>query len=163
MERTPKEEIEKRIEHLQSTLRKEKIESCLILQNVDLFYFSGTIQRSYLFIPDEGDPLLMVQKDFERARKESPLKNILPIERPKAISPILKKQGELNRIGLEGDVLPFNQLRQLEKMFPQSNFVDISKAIKQVRMIKPYSCIKQTRREHFQTLVMRVLLELDGS
>ena len=139
MKLTPQEEIEKRIKNLQSHLKKEKIESCLILQNVDLFYFSGTIQRSYLFIPDQGDSLLMVQKDFDRARKESPLKNILPIERPKAISQILKKHGGLKRIGLECDVLPVSHFRQLEKMFPESEFVDISKTIKQVRMIKsPY-------------------------
>src|SRR4030066_889643 len=139
MELTPPEEIQTRVERLQSSLKREKVESCLILQNVDLFYFSGTIQRSYLFIPGEGDPLLMVQKDFDRARRESPLKNIIPIDRPKAISSILKKQGGLNRIGLEGDVLPVHQLRQLEKMFPTSEFVDISKTIKQVRMIKsPY-------------------------
>jgi len=139
MELTPKEEIEKRVGRLQSYLDKEKVESCLILQNVDLFYFSGTIQHSYLFIPREGEPLLMVQKDFDRARKESPLKNIVSIERPKAISPSLKKQGGLKRIGLECDILPVNQFRQLEKMFPQSEFIDISKAIKQVRMIKsPY-------------------------
>ncbi len=139
MELTPPEEIQKRIERLQTYLRSEKVESCLILQNVDLFYFSGTIQRSYLFIPCEGDPLFMVQKDFDRARKESPLKNIIPIERPKAISSILKKEGGLKRIGLECDVLPVSQLRQLEKMFPHSEFVDISKAVKLVRMIKsPY-------------------------
>jgi Xaa-Pro dipeptidase len=139
MELTPQEEIQKRIERLQSYLKREKVESCLILQNVDLFYFSGTIQRSYLFIPSEGNPLLMVQKDFDRARKESPLKNIIPIERRKAISSILKKEGGLKRIGLECDVLPVSQLRQLEKLFPQSEFVDVSKAIKYVRMIKsPY-------------------------
>jgi Xaa-Pro aminopeptidase len=134
-----REEIKKRIERLQSHLRKEGVESCLILQNVDLFYFSGTIQRSYLFIPNEGEPVFMVQKDLDRAREESPLENIIPIERPRTISSILKKQGGLKRIGLEFDVLPVNQLRQLEKMFPQSEFLDISKAIKQVRMIKsPY-------------------------
>ena len=139
MQRTSQEEIEKRIGNLQSYLIKENVNSCLILQNVDLFYFSGTIQRSYLFIPDEGDPFLMVQKDFDRAKEESPLKNILLIERPRAIAQILKKQGGLKRIGLEFDVLPVNQVRQLEKMFPESEFVDISKAIKQVRMIKsPY-------------------------
>jgi Xaa-Pro aminopeptidase len=146
MELTPKEEIEKRIEHLRFTLRREKVDSCLILQNVDLFYFSGTIQRSYLFIPTQGEPLLMVQKDFQRAKEESPLKNIIPIERPKAISSILKRQGGLKQIGLECDVLPVNQFRQLEKMFPQSNFVDISKAIKQVRMIKSSYEIGQLRQ-----------------
>jgi len=145
MELTSREEIQKRIERLQSYLKKEKVESCLILQNVDLFYFSGTIQRSYLFIPNEGEPLLMVQKDFDRARKESPLKNIIPIERPKAISPLLKKQGGLKRIGLECDILPINQFRQLEKMFPQSEFVDISNEIKQVRMIKSQYEIDQLR------------------
>ncbi len=146
MELTPREEVEKRIQRLQSFLKKEKVDSCLILQNVDLFYFSGTIQHSYLFIPKEGDPLLMVQKDFDRAMKESPLKNIVPIERPKAISPLLQKEGGLNRVGLECDILPVNQFRQLEKMLPQSEFVDISKAIKQVRMVKsPYE-IDQLRR-----------------
>jgi Xaa-Pro dipeptidase len=145
MELTSQEEIQKRIERLQSFLKKEKVESCLILQNVDLFYFSGTIQRSHLFIPNEGEPLLMVQKDFDRARKESPLKNIIPIERPKAISPLLKKQGGLKRIGLECDILPVNQFRQLEKMFPQSEFVDISNEIKQVRMIKSQYEIDQLR------------------
>jgi Xaa-Pro dipeptidase len=139
MKLTPQEEIQKRIKQLQSYLKREKVKSCLILQNVDLFYFSGTIQRSYLFIPSEGNPLLMVQKDFDRARKESPLKSIIPIERPKAISSILKKEGGLKRVGLECDVLPVSQLRQLEKLFPQSEFVDVSKAIKYVRMIKsPY-------------------------
>jgi Xaa-Pro dipeptidase len=145
MEWTFQEEIKKRTERLQSYLKKEKIESCLILQNVDLFYFSGTIQRSYLFIPQEGDPFLLVQKDMDRARKESPLNNILPIDRPKAISSILKKQGGLNRIGLECDVLPVNQFRQLEKMFPQSEFVDISNEIKQVRMIKSQYEIDQLK------------------
>ncbi len=139
MEGTPREEIEKRIQRLQSYLKKEKVDACLILQNVDLFYFSGTIQRSYLFIPSEGEPLLLVQKDVERAKKESPLKTIIPIDRPKAISSILKKRRGLNRMGFEGDVLPVNQFRQLEKMLPQSEFVDISKIIKQIRMIKsPY-------------------------
>jgi Xaa-Pro dipeptidase len=146
MEWTFQEEIKRRIDRLQSYLKKEKIESCLIIQNVDLFYFSGTIQRSYLFIPQEGEPLLLVQKDMDRARKESPLKNIIPIDRPRAISPILKKQGGLKRIGLECDVLPVNQFRQLEKMFPQSEFVDISNEIKQVRMIKSPHEISQLKQ-----------------
>jgi Xaa-Pro aminopeptidase len=145
MELTPPEEIQTRIERLQSYLKNEGVESCLILQNVDLFYFSGTIQRSYLYIPSEGDSLLMVQKDFDRARKESPLKNIIPIERPKAISSVLKKEGGLKRIGIECDVVPVSQLKQLEKMFPHSEFVDVSKAIKQVRMIKSSYEIDQLR------------------
>ena len=70
---------------------------------------------------------------------EPSLKNIIPIERPKGISSILEKEGGLKRVGLECDVLPVSQLRRLEKFFPQSEFVDVSKAVKYVRMIKsPY-------------------------
>ena len=81
MELTPREEIEKRIERLQAYLKKERVESCLILQNVDLFYFSGTIQRSYLFIPHDGEPILLIQKDFDRARKESSLNRSLSFQK----------------------------------------------------------------------------------
>ncbi len=146
MEPIPKGEIEGRIERLQSHLIKEKVDACLIIQNVDLFYFSGTIQRGYLFIPSEGEPLLMVQKDLHRAEKESPLRHILRIERPKAIIPILNQYGGLKRIGLEGDVLPVNQFRQLEQIFPHTEFVDVSKQIKLVRMIKSQYEMNQLRQ-----------------
>ncbi len=136
METLSYEEISYRIERLQSLMRKAGIESCIILQNVDLFYFSGTIQKAHLFIPVDDEPILFVQKDFDRAKRESPIKNIVYIERPRLISQILKKQRKTKKIGLEFDVLPVNIFRQLERIFPQSEFLDISNGIKEIRMIK---------------------------
>lgn len=139
METLKYDEISKRIEKLQSYMRKEGVNSCLILQNVDLFYFSGTIQKAYLFVPDDDEPILFVQKNFDRANRESPIKNIVHIERPKLISQIIKKQGNLKKIGLEFDVLPVNIYMQLKRIFPHSEFMDVSKQIKEIRMIKsPY-------------------------
>ena len=59
---TPKVELEQRIFNLQKYLKKENIDSALILQRVDLFYFSGSIQQAHLYVPANGDPVLMVRK-----------------------------------------------------------------------------------------------------
>ena len=67
------EEIRSRIRRLQNTMGGKGADLIVILQNVDLFYFSGTIQKGYLFVPAEGEALLFVQKDYERAVHETPL------------------------------------------------------------------------------------------
>jgi hypothetical protein len=66
MEAVPEQEIECRIRNLQLSLQEMDLDGAFILQNVDLFYFSGTIQSSVLFIPQQGEPALMVQKAIHR-------------------------------------------------------------------------------------------------
>ena len=53
---TPASEIEHRIARLQERLHREKRESALIIQNVDLYYFTGCLQAGLLFVPAEGRP-----------------------------------------------------------------------------------------------------------
>ncbi|MCP4368221.1 MAG: aminopeptidase P family protein, partial [Deltaproteobacteria bacterium] len=57
---TPKSEIDKRIKKLQIKLDENNIDSVLILQKADLFYFTGTIQDAHLYVPCDNDPILMV-------------------------------------------------------------------------------------------------------
>ena len=78
METVPEQEIEYRLRNFQLSLQRMDLDGAFILQNVDLFYFSGTIQSSVLFIPQQGEPVLMVQKGLQRARQESPLKHVFP-------------------------------------------------------------------------------------
>jgi Xaa-Pro aminopeptidase len=80
MEKVPEEEVEQRISRLQLILAEADLDGAFILQNVDIFYFSGTIQASVLFVPREGSPVLMVQKAWERAQEESPLEKIVRIK-----------------------------------------------------------------------------------
>jgi Xaa-Pro aminopeptidase len=138
---TPKTEIEARIFQLQSRMADKNIDGVLILQNTDLFYFAGTIQQSHLFIPQTGDPLLMVKKDVERAKSESPLKHIISIKSPKEIPDRLEDIGYkgFKKVGLEFDVLPVSLYFSYQKIFPQTQFVDISMVIRLLRAIKsPY-------------------------
>ncbi|MDD4170132.1 MAG: Xaa-Pro peptidase family protein, partial [Desulfotomaculaceae bacterium] len=113
----------------------------IIIQNADLFYFTGTVQRSHLFIPAEGRPVLMVRRSFPRAVEESALENIIQLHNPKEMIAALKAYcyGEYKTIGFELDVLPVVQYRRYQKIFDPAEIIDISPYIRSIRMIKsPY-------------------------
>ena len=76
---TPKKEIFNRIENLQKSMKKSGFGAALIYQNVDIFYYTGTLQNGALYVPVNGKPLFMVIKNIDRAKKESPIERIVPI------------------------------------------------------------------------------------
>ncbi len=135
---TPLSELERRITALQTALQANAVDAALMLQNTDLFYFSGTIQQSYLFVPAEGSAILMSRKSFQRARSESALPTVLPLASPKEVPGLLSDHGHRNirRLGLELDVLPVLHYRTIQKLFPTSELVDISHEIRTVRSVK---------------------------
>lgn len=148
METVPAGEIESRIKNFQQVLKERGLDGAFILQNVDRYYFSGTIQSSVLFIPQVDEPILMVQKGLERARRESSLKNILPVVGRGQIKKVLKERGFLRfkKIGLEMDILPVNLYFRYQQTFPEYEWADISETILRLRMRKtPYE-VEQIRR-----------------
>jgi Xaa-Pro dipeptidase len=148
MEWVPRQEIEKRIAGFQATLQNEALDGAFILQNVDLFYFSGTIQTSILFIPRDGNPVLMVQKGFSRAREESPLKDVIPLNGRWSLVDGLKEFGipKLGVVALEMDVVPASHFLRFTETFPGCRWVDISPAVRKLRMLKtPYE-VDQIRK-----------------
>lgn len=135
---TPQSEIDQRLDKLKLQLEKNNIGAALMIQRADLFYFSGTVQQAHLFVPAEGEPILMVLKSLERARAESPLRRIVPLDSPKVAPDILTKSGyDLPQtIGMELDVLPANSYFYYQRLFEGKNIVDISHLIRRTRAIK---------------------------
>jgi len=135
---TPKTEIDQRIEKLQRRLLQEGVDGALILQNTDLFYFSGTIQQSHLYIPAQGPPLLMVRKSLQRAKAESPLSTILSLNSPKQLMTLIQENGIAppGVMGMELDVLPTNIYFSYKRLFPGVDIRDISIPIRMVRAVK---------------------------
>jgi len=122
-------------------MRRHDIDGAVIVQNADLFYFAGTIQRSHLFVPAEGKPLLLVKKSLERAKEESPLDNVIGLDSLKEFNAVVQKYGygQFKTLGFELDVLPANQYVRYQKLVEPARIVDISQLIRAVRMIKsPY-------------------------
>lgn len=148
LENVPKEEILGRIAKFQEVLKARNIDGVFILQNVDLFYFSGSLQRSFLYVPREGRPLLMAVKSYQRTREESSLEEIVPIKGRQDLWGVLRDYGyrTVGHMGLELDVLPASQFVWFHENFPHSRISDISQDIRKLRMIKsPYE-VDQIRR-----------------
>jgi Xaa-Pro aminopeptidase len=133
---TPPVEINARIHGLQRRMAEKGLALVLIIQNVDLFYFSGTLQKGYLFIPAEGEACLFVQKNYERAIHETPLKCVR-LESFKEL-PALVQDHQLNgnRVGMELDVIPVSLFYRIKTLFKNWEILDVSSEIKEVRSIK---------------------------
>jgi len=135
---TPKTELDKRVAKLQLHLKQQAIEGVILIQNADLFYFSGTVQQSHLYIPAEGEPVLLVKKSYERAREESSLTNIVYLNSLKEMFAVLQSYGYsgFKTLGFELDVLPANLYMRYQKLVNPAKIVDASPLIRTVRMVK---------------------------
>lgn len=136
--KVPSREILRRKIRIQKELQKNGIDGLFIVQRVDLFYFTGTSQSGYLFIPAEGESLLFIKRYMPRAQKESSIKNIVEIRSIREIPGMLIDfYGKLPEVlGFELDVLPVNDFNFYRSLFDVNEFADASPLILKVRMIK---------------------------
>ena len=136
-EKVPLPELRDRALNLQNTLKEKGLDGALIAQRADTYYYSGTAQNLHVYIPREGDPLVMVYRDFEKAKAESGWK-VRQLERMSGIPGYVREAGFLapENIGLELDVLPVNQYENYRRIFPGAVFTDISGEIRLQRAVK---------------------------
>lgn len=141
-----KAELLSRIDRFKERLAENGIDYAVILQNVDLFYFAGSVQKAVLVIPVDGDPLFMVEKNIDRALVESPL-DLIPILRDKDVKEILVSKGLVGkRAGMELDVVPVAVFERWKTILGITDVKDVSQAVKDVRLIKsPYELEQFTK------------------
>ncbi|MDD5008965.1 MAG: aminopeptidase P family N-terminal domain-containing protein, partial [Syntrophorhabdaceae bacterium] len=145
-ELTPKDEIHARINKLKAKMEEQGIALAIILQNVDLFYLTGTMQKSVLAVSVDRDPVFFVEKSLQRAAEETPLE-ITPIKRDKDIRDILSDLGMLRgRCGMELDVLPVTVFERWKNILGYDNVVDVWPLIRDLRLIKSPFEIRQVKQ-----------------
>lgn len=134
----PESELNDRIQQLQARMAANDMDGALIMQNTDLYYFSGTAQQGQLYIPVQGAPLLMIQKDVNRARAESAIQRICTILSPSQIPQCLQEHGMIlpETLGLEMDVLPAALYLKIGRLFASSKIEDVSTMIRLIRAVK---------------------------
>jgi len=144
----PASEIHRRKVAIQTKLQENGMDGLFIVQRVDLFYFSGTAQNGFLYMPAEGEPLLCIKKYMPRAQRESSLDNIVEIESISEVPGLISDFfGKLPRVfGFEFDVLPVRDFNFYRRLFPVNDYVDGSPLIHKVRMIKSPWEIEQMDR-----------------
>jgi Xaa-Pro dipeptidase len=135
---TPREEIDNRLARVRASMRKKEIEALLVVQKMDYYYLSGTTQDALLFVPLEGLPLLLVRRELERAKVESPLDNVVALKSMRDFPLLIKNHdGRLpGNLGLELDVLPVKDYFRYQELLPGIQFLDSSSILRDVRKTK---------------------------
>jgi len=117
-----REEIDSRLARVRAFMRKKEIEALLVIQKMDYYYFSGTSQDALLFLPLEGLPLLLVHRELERAKVESPLDHVIAVKSMRDFPLLIKDHyGRLPaNLGLELDVLPVKDYFRYQELLPST-------------------------------------------
>lgn len=133
----PVEELRRRVLGFQEVLRKNDVDGVLLVQRADTLYFSGTAQNVHVYLPSEGNPLIMAYRDIVRAQSECPW-DIIPLTGISKIPQLLAGAHLKNPkvLGMEFDVLPVANFERYSKAFNETRFVDISYPLRLFRAVK---------------------------
>jgi Xaa-Pro dipeptidase len=133
---------------LQTEMSKRGIAGFLVNHYVDLYYYSGSMQTGYLFIPAVGESVYFVRRSLSRAAEEAaapvePLGSMKTLkERIAARNPLLFEPTGADAVALpvrfatELDVLPVQQFQRLEAAFAGIAWEDGSLLVREQRMLK---------------------------
>ena len=136
--KVPASEIKSRTLNIQRELQQNQIDGLYIVQRVDLFYFSGTAQNGFMYMPAEGEPLLFIKQYLPRAEQESSIANIIKIKSIKEIPGLIADRcARLPAVlGFELDVVPVNDFHFYQSLFNAAQCVDAAPHILKTRRIK---------------------------
>jgi Xaa-Pro aminopeptidase len=129
---TPNSEINCRIKKLQSQMGN--MDGVLLFHSVDMCYFSGTAQDGLVYIPRDGETVVMMRRSLERAKQESPLE-VRPLKNMRNLKSDLGIPAKAT-VGLEMDVLPCSFYFKVDTALEDALFVDVAEKIKHIRSVK---------------------------
>lgn len=133
----PPEEIFGRISRLQKGLEGASLSGAVIIDGINMFYYTGTLQNGLLFVPVEGEAIFFIRRSFERAQRETPLRTLVRLKSFAQIPEGLKAHGHhVARLGLDEATVPVSMFKKLSGAFRESVFEDISLMLAMIRSIK---------------------------
>ncbi|MDR1673147.1 MAG: Xaa-Pro peptidase family protein [Bacteroidales bacterium] len=122
-----------RMEKVRQQMRAANVDAFLITTNVNLFYLTGGVLAGYLYIPVCGEAVLFV-------RRPAGLRDnhIVYVRKPEDIPAILLQRGMSLpcRVMLEGDSIPYGEWMRYAALFPESETVNGTPAIRKARSVK---------------------------
>ncbi len=136
-------ESQERVLRLQKMLQSKEIHAALFILPIDVYYFAGTRQNAILWIPADGQPMLLVRKSIMRAREESPIADIRPFPSSKEFASVFSEDHSC--IGMTFDVVPVQQHTYYTRALPGRRFVDISMMLRELRSVKSLFELEQLR------------------
>ncbi|WP_239696640.1 M24 family metallopeptidase [Paenibacillus oryzisoli] len=135
--------FEQRQRWLQDEMRKRGWSGFLVTHNVDIYYYCGSMQTGYLFIPTEGEAIYLVRRSLVRAEEEAAAA-VEALGSWKTLGERLRARmgsadaaaAERLRVATELDVLPVQLYMKLQTALPGAVWEDGSLLVREQRMIK---------------------------
>ena len=144
----PSFEIEHRLQGIQEMMVQDGFEGALLFQNLDRFYFSGTMQPGVLFSPAPGRTDPFCSKKHRAGPGGILVGEIVPLNSLRDLpATLLEMDLPLPQtLGLELDILPAQTYLQIETLFPAVRLLDLSIQLRRCRMIKSSWEIENLRK-----------------
>lgn len=128
-----KSEKELRISKIQSQMRAQQIDACLIASNTNLYYVADRVFRGYVYVPQDGNPIYFVIRPVGLKGDD-----VIYIRKPEQIADELARLAVVSpkRLGLELDWLTYNDAQRLSAVFANSEICNSTLVLKCARMVK---------------------------
>jgi Xaa-Pro aminopeptidase len=155
MEKTPITEMKNRMRRFKELMSESNPEwnMAVIFSNINLFYFTGTMQDGMLIIPREGDPTFWVRRSYQRAQDESSFPYIRPMNSFRDAARDMNKLPDT--VHIETEVVPLALYQRFHKHFPFKKFLPVDSCIAAVRAVKSeyeLSLMRKSGRIHQHVL-----------
>ena len=148
----PPKEIFSRISKLQKKLADAFIDGALIIDKINIFYYTGTIQDGVLFVPADGIVVFFIRRSLERAKTESPLKNLVQLSSFRELPVRLDEYGyRISKLGVDENTIPVSIFKKLSNSFSSIEFQDIGPLLSTIRSVKSdyeISLIREAGKRH---------------
>lgn len=139
-ERLPQEEIAERHARCRALLAAGAPDASglLVFSRINIYYLTGTLGNGILWLPRDGEPVLLVRKGEERCRLESPLQHIRSFKSYGDVSGLCAESGVPlgDVVAVEMAALPWSLANLLQSRIRNVCFVDGGKALATARSIK---------------------------
>jgi Xaa-Pro dipeptidase len=137
--KVPSSELSDRLRrfHDQMAIVDPDWELAVISSNVNLYYFTGTMQDGILLIPRDGEAVLWVRRSFSRAVDESAFPRI---EQMQSYRTAAEAMAKIPSIGwLETEHMTLAQYQRLRKYFTFEDVRSVDTVVADLRSVKtPY-------------------------
>lgn len=137
-----REEASLRIDRLHKAMAGAGIDGLLVADNADIFYLTGRVYAGFAYIPAGMAPLWFVRRPVELEGD-----GVVYIRKPEDMASHIVAAGLAmpRRLGLELDILSFNQAERLRRVFPGAECVDTTPMMRAMRAVKTDFEVEQMR------------------
>lgn len=120
----------------------------LVASRLGIYYLTGTLGWGLVWLPLEGDPVLLLRKGVERARMESPLRHILSFKSYKEVASLCAECGSplSSVIAVDKNGFNWSMAEMLQSRMEGVRFDSCDAVLAQARSVKSEWELAKLRR-----------------